>query len=211
MLARSLLRAACSTGGAGSSSVEAIAQRLLPAASSRCTWLRHYSSESGEEKREISDPTVLALADQIITLNLLQVADLTEILKQRLGIQAPMMGMPMHMMGGGMPAAGGGAAAEAPAEAAPVEEKTEFSLKLEGYEAASKIKVIKEVRAMTGLGLKEAKELVSTCCAAWGCGCVVAASHSLLRCERAGQAGQIQHFEGPRSIQTYACLDTGAT
>ncbi|KAL4858339.1 Insulin-degrading enzyme-like 1 [Chlorella vulgaris] len=160
MLARSLLRAACSTGGAGSSSVEAIAQRLLPAASSRCTWLRHYSSESGEEKREISDPTVLALADQIITLNLLQVADLTEILKQRLGIQAPMMGMPMHMMGGGMPAAGGGAAAEAPAEAAPVEEKTEFSLKLEGYEAASKIKVIKEVRAMTGLGLKEAKELV---------------------------------------------------
>ena len=51
--------------------------------------------------------------------------------------------------------------AAAPAEAAaPVEEKTEFNIKLEGFDAASKIKVIKEVRAFTDLGLKEAKDLV---------------------------------------------------
>ncbi len=60
-----------------------------------------------------------------------------------------------------MPSAGAGpagpaAAAEAPAE----EEKTEFDVKLTGFDAAAKIKVIKEVRAMTNLGLKEAKELV---------------------------------------------------
>ncbi len=47
------------------------------------------------------------------------------------------------------------------AEAAPKEEeKTEFDVKLTGFDAAAKIKVIKEVRAMTSLGLKEAKELV---------------------------------------------------
>ena len=51
----------------------------------------------------------------------------------------------------------------APACAAPpVEEKTEFDLKLDGFDAAAKIKVIKEVRGMTDLGLKEAKELVSS-------------------------------------------------
>ncbi|KAK9813031.1 hypothetical protein WJX72_007836 [[Myrmecia] bisecta] len=60
--------------------------------------------------------------------------------------------------GGGAPQAAA-APADAPA-AAPVEEKTEFDLKLDGFDAAAKIKVIKEVRAMTDLGLKEAKELV---------------------------------------------------
>ncbi len=52
---------------------------------------------------------------------------------------------------------GAPAAAEA---AAPAEEKTDFNIKLDGFDAASKIKVIKEVRAITDLGLKEAKELV---------------------------------------------------
>lgn len=49
----------------------------------------------------------------------------------------------------------GGEAAESPKE-----EKTEFNLRLESYDAASKIKVIKEIRSITDLGLKEAKELV---------------------------------------------------
>lgn len=47
----------------------------------------------------------------------------------------------------------------APAEE-PKEEKTSFDIKLEGFDAAAKIKIIKEVRAATDLGLKEAKELV---------------------------------------------------
>ena len=57
-------------------------------------------------------------------------------------------------MGG---SASGGAA---PAADEPKEEKTAFDVKLASFDAKSKIKVIKEVRAITGLGLKEAKELV---------------------------------------------------
>ena len=90
---------------------------------------------------------------------MLEVSQLTELLKDRLGITAlppPMMGMPMA----GMPAIGDAPAAGASAsESAP--EKTEFAVKLTGFDAASKIKVIKEVRAVTDLGLKEAKEMVS--------------------------------------------------
>lgn len=65
------------------------------------------------------------------------------------------------MKGGGSGGAGGAAAA--PVEEAapePVKEKTEFDIKLTVVGASAKIKVIKEVRAITGLGLKEAKELV---------------------------------------------------
>lgn len=54
---------------------------------------------------------------------------------------------------------GGGAAPAAAAEE-PKEEKTQFDVKLASFDAKSKIKIIKEVRAITGLGLKEAKELV---------------------------------------------------
>ncbi len=73
----------------------------------------------------------------------------------------PAMGM---AMGGMMPGVGMGGAAGGTATTIGVEEKkpekTSFDLKLEKYEAASKIKIIKEVRAFTALGLKEAKELV---------------------------------------------------
>lgn len=62
---------------------------------------------------------------------------------------SPYAGQPM--MGGP-----GGAEESAPEE----EEKTSFDVKLEKFESGSKLKVIKEVRAITGLGLKEAKELV---------------------------------------------------
>lgn len=54
------------------------------------------------------------------------------------------------------------AASAAPAGEEPkAEEKTEFDVKLAGFDAAAKIKVIKEVRSITALGLKEAKELAS--------------------------------------------------
>jgi len=60
-----------------------------------------------------------------------------------------------------MMAAGPGVGQAGPAqEAAPVEEKTEFNVILTGYEAEKKIQVIKVVRAITSLGLKEAKDLV---------------------------------------------------
>lgn len=78
--------------------------------------------------------------------------------KKELGLpDMPMgMGMPMMAAPAGGAAAAGGAADEAPK----VEEKTHFDIKLEKYDDAAKLKVIKEVRTLTGLGLKEAKELV---------------------------------------------------
>lgn len=105
-----------------------------------------------EEFPEVS-PRVIRLADDICSLTLLEVHDMTTILTKRLGLS----GSPMPMMAAGAaPAAGAGAAAPAAAE----EEQTEFAVKLEGFDPAQKIKVIKEVRAATELGLKEAKDLV---------------------------------------------------
>lgn len=124
---------------------------------------RWYSSADTEvEEREINDPKILELADKIVALNLLEVSDLTTILKKRLNISDSALaggggGFPMMAMAG-MQAP---APAAAPADAAPAaEEKTAFDIKIESFDAASKIKVIKEVRAATDLGLKEAKELV---------------------------------------------------
>jgi large subunit ribosomal protein L7/L12 len=70
----------------------------------------------------------------------------------------------MGGMGGGAPAAGGAAAA-APVEEVKVEvpkEKTHYDVELQEFDAATKIKLIKEVRAILGLGLKEAKETVES-------------------------------------------------
>jgi large subunit ribosomal protein L7/L12 len=87
-----------------------------------------------------------ALAEQIVNLTLLQAQELKQILKDEYGIE-PAAGGAVMMAG----------AAAGPAEAA--EEKTEFDVVL--VEAgANKINVIKEVRGITGLGLKEAKDLV---------------------------------------------------
>ena len=87
------------------------------------------------------------LAEQIVGLTLLEAQELKTILKDEYGIE-PAAGGAVMMAG---PAAGG--AAEA------AEEKTEFDVVLTDA-GAQKINVIKEVRAITGLGLKEAKDLV---------------------------------------------------
>lgn len=89
------------------------------------------------------------LAEQIVGLTLLEAAQLKDLLKDKYGIE-PAAGGAVMMAG---PAAGGGA----PAEAA--EEKTEFDVILVDA-GDKKINVIKEVRAITALGLKEAKDLV---------------------------------------------------
>ena len=87
------------------------------------------------------------LAEEIVNLTLLEAQELKTILKDEYGIE-PAAGGAVMMAG---PAADAGAAAE--------EEKTEFDVVLKNA-GASKINVIKEVRAITGLGLKEAKDLV---------------------------------------------------
>ena len=88
-----------------------------------------------------------ALAEQIVGLTILQAQELKNILKDEYGIE-PAAGGAVMVAG---PAAGPAAAAE--------EEKTEFDVVLKDA-GANKINVIKEVRAITGLGLKEAKDLV---------------------------------------------------
>jgi large subunit ribosomal protein L7/L12 len=88
-----------------------------------------------------------ALAEQIVGLTLLEAQELKTILKDEYGIE-PAAGGAVMMAG---PADGGGADA--------AEEQTEFDVILKSA-GASKINVIKEVRAITGLGLKEAKDLV---------------------------------------------------
>ncbi len=88
--------------------------------------------------------------DYIKGISVLELSQLVKALEKELGVSAA-AAMPV-MMAGGAPAAGGGAAA-------PAEEKTEFTVMLTGA-GEKKIQVIKEVRAITGLGLKEAKDLV---------------------------------------------------
>src|ERR1700750_1617253 len=88
------------------------------------------------------------LEDQIVGLSLLDAAALVKKLEERLGVSAA-AAAPVMVAGGGA-----GAAAAAPAE-----EKTEFSVILKDV-GANKINVIKAVREVTSLGLKEAKDLV---------------------------------------------------
>src|SRR6267142_106036 len=83
------------------------------------------------------------IAEELSSLTVMQAAELVKMLEQKWGVSAA------------APAAGGAAGAAAK----PAEEKTEFTLVL-GAAGEKKINVIKEVRTITGLGLKEAKDLV---------------------------------------------------
>jgi large subunit ribosomal protein L7/L12 len=99
-------------------------------------------------KRRIKMADLAQLEESIVGLSLLDAAQLVKKLEERLGVSAA-AAAPVMMAGGG-----GGAAAAAPAE-----EKTEFTVVLKEV-GANKINVIKAVREVTSLGLKEAKELV---------------------------------------------------
>jgi large subunit ribosomal protein L7/L12 len=87
------------------------------------------------------------IADQLSSLTVLEAAELAKMLEEKWGVSAA------AAVAVASPAGGGAAAA------APVEEKTEFAVVL-AASGDKKIEVIKEVRAITGLGLKEAKDLV---------------------------------------------------
>ena len=93
--------------------------------------------------------SVTEIVEKIEKLTLLEAVELKKALEDKFGVTAA---APM-MMGGMMPGAAAGGAAPA------AEEKTEFSVELKSS-GAQKINVIKVVRAATGLGLKEAKDLV---------------------------------------------------
>jgi len=92
---------------------------------------------------------VMELGDKIAGLTIVKAVELKDYLKEKYKIEPAAGGV---VMAG--PAAGGAAAAPA------AEAKTEFTVVLADYDAAKKINVIKVVREITGLGLKEAKDLV---------------------------------------------------
>jgi large subunit ribosomal protein L7/L12 len=96
------------------------------------------------------DEVVQKILEDIGRLNLFQLRDLTKGFEEKFGVKAA---APMAVAA--MPMAGAGAGAEA----APAEEKTEFDVILTSF-GDKKIQVIKVVRELTGLGLKEAKDLV---------------------------------------------------
>ena len=85
---------------------------------------------------------ITAMIEEIKTLTVLELSELVHALEEEFGVSAAAMAAP--------------AAAAAPA----AEEKTEFDVILAGFDAAAKIKVIKVVREITGLGLAEAKAVV---------------------------------------------------
>jgi large subunit ribosomal protein L7/L12 len=90
------------------------------------------------------------LGDKIVTLTVAKAVELGDYLEEVHHIKPAASAVAVAAGPGG----GGGAVAEKPAE------KTEFTVTLEGFDAAKKINVIKVVREITGLGLKEAKDLV---------------------------------------------------
>ena len=93
---------------------------------------------------------IQSIANQLSELSVMQVSELVKTLEQKWGVSAA-AAAPMMMAAAGGPAAGGAAA--------PVEEQTEFAVHLTSA-GDKKINVIKVVREVTSLGLKEAKDLV---------------------------------------------------
>lgn len=133
---------------------------MLPTVSTRTLSQRFFSGqvetetfhETPASKGEL-DPAVQSVVADILKLNLFQVNQLVTHLKDEFGFveAAPVVVAAV----GGAPAA-----AEEAEEQEVVREKTTFTLKLESFDPKGKIKIIKEVRGVSGLGLKESKELV---------------------------------------------------
>ena len=96
-------------------------------------------------------PEVMELGDKIVALTIGKAVELRDYLKEKYKIEPASGGV---VVAAGPAGGGGTAAAEKPAE------KTEFTVMLEDFAADKKINVIKVVREITGLGLKEAKDLV---------------------------------------------------
>jgi len=88
------------------------------------------------------------ILEAIASMTVLEVSELVKMMEEKFGVSAA------------APVAVAAVGAVPGAAAAPVEEQTEFNVILKGFDEAKKIAVIKEVRAVTGLGLKEAKDLV---------------------------------------------------
>lgn len=130
---------------------EMIDQRRLPA---------DYDPSIFDPTEHRSPPTarVWRLVDEVAGLTLTEVSELSAILAQKLDMKEPLrIGVMKAGAAFAANAAGGGTTAKNE-ETKP--EKTVYELRLESFDSASKLKVIKEIRGVTDLGLKEAKDLV---------------------------------------------------
>lgn len=107
-----------------------------------------------------TSPKVEELFNRIIWLDMVEVHLLAELINEKMGLKISDAERERMARGGGGGGGGGNKAEDGEEGAAAAEEKTAFDLKLTGFDAKAKIKVIKEIRAITSLGLKEAKELV---------------------------------------------------
>lgn len=125
---------------------------------------RKYGTVSQDSNPVVQSEKVSAIVDELMGLTLLEVMDLVEVMREKKGInELPLMMIMTPGIGvsrlrvppkGAAAKGAGGKIEEKKAE------KTAFDVKLDAFDAASKIKVIKEVRTFTSLGLKEAKDLV---------------------------------------------------
>ena len=102
-----------------------------------------------EENGRAWSADIKELGDKIVALTITKAVELGDYMEQVHKIKPAASAVAVAA-----PAGGGGAVAEKPAE------QTEFTVQLDGFDAAKKINVIKVVREITGLGLKEAKDLV---------------------------------------------------
>ncbi|KAL5100657.1 hypothetical protein RYX36_004984 [Vicia faba] len=128
-----------------------IDQRSLPADFDPATF-------DPNENRGPPSERVFRLVDEVASLTLAEAAELGLVLMKKMGIkEMPNVG---YLKAGTANLAGMAAKASTAVKEEVKPEKTVFELKLLSYEAASKIKVIKEVRGFTDLGLKEAKDIV---------------------------------------------------
>lgn len=120
--------------------------------------LRLLSTASGGTAAvESRDQKLNRIADDLLALTKAEREDYSTLFRHKLGLT---QWVSASGLAAASAASAAGPAAGEPAAEEKKEEKTAFDIKLEKFEAAAKIKVIKEVRAFTDLGLKEAKELV---------------------------------------------------
>ncbi|KAK4747278.1 hypothetical protein SAY87_026315 [Trapa incisa] len=124
----------------------------LLAASPEPPFTRHLSLQTAQS--EVRTQKLERIADELLSLTKLERYDYSILFRLKMGLNQ----YGPTVAGVGSPGAAAGQGADGKPAAAV--EKTAFDIKLEKFDAASKIKVIKEVRAFTELGLKEAKELV---------------------------------------------------
>ncbi|CUA73823.1 54S ribosomal protein L12, mitochondrial [Rhizoctonia solani] len=133
--------------------------RATPRLIQRCL-ATEVSSTTSASPPPVTDPKIVGLVNDISGLTLLQAADLVSLLKTRLNITEIAMPAASAPVTGAPTAAA--SAEEAPAEEKP-KEKTIFNVKLEKFDAASKAKIIREVKAiMPNMNLVEAKKFVES-------------------------------------------------